>query len=250
MTGMFATYEGTIYQQFNPAIHFCTENEAFPNGDFPPGVWHRRAIDWGAGPDNAFVCLWGYRDGLGCWTIYDEYWSTDQTRTVNDHLKEISDKWLWPRNNAHWGMTFADPSAPDHLRLASRFSEYAPGYHNIPIQNANNRVYEGIEHIRWLLKPTVSMPNGRMAPRLRILRTACPNLSRTMRTYRWERSRLTGLNPRDARPQPLKKDDHAVDALRYLTFSDASCTGCTPEAIPRQREPARYGIHLFRGTRR
>jgi phage terminase large subunit-like protein len=138
MTGMFASYEGTIYQQFNPSIHLCTEEEAFPNGDFPPGVWHRRAIDWGAGPANAFVCLWGYRDGLGCWTIYDEYWSTDQTRTVNDHVKAISDQWPWPRNKAHWGMTYADPSAPEHLRLASRFSEYVPGYDNISIPSGRS----------------------------------------------------------------------------------------------------------------
>jgi hypothetical protein len=143
-------------------------------------------------------------------------------------------------------MTYADPSAPEHIRLASRFSEHVPGYHNIAIQNATNRVFEGIEHVRWLLKPEIQMPDGRLAPRLRIVRAACPHLARTMRTYRWERSRLTGLNPRDARPQPLKKDDHSVDALRYLTFSDASSTGSVPETISRERDPARWGIQFVR----
>jgi hypothetical protein len=67
---------------------------------------------------------------------------------------------------------------------------------------------------------------------------------------KWRTTRATGINPRDARPQPLKKDDHAVDALRYLTYSEASSTGSTPQAIPRERDPARYGIQFVRKPRR
>lgn len=242
LTGQFAVYEGAIYQGFNPLVHLVAEERVTPDGNFPLGVYHRRAIDWGSGPENAFCCLWAYKNGMGQWTVYDEYYSTNQLFTVHDHLKAIADQWPWPEHNPYYGMTYADPSEPGYIRIASRLSEFDGKYTDIPIQNANNRVYEGIDYVRSMLKPTVLDEHGRTQPRLFISRAHCPNLSRQMRTYRWERSSGKGVNPRDAKPQPLKKDDHAADALRYLLFSEADKTGHTPEAIRREREPRRHGV--------
>lgn len=235
MIGAFASFEGTIYPQFNPAIHFLPE-------DWEPevGYFHRRSIDWGFGPDNAFCCLWGCRDSVGRWYIYDEYYSTDVSRTVHDHLKAIADRWPWPYPNNWYGCTYADPSNLDGIRIANRFSEYHKGYTNFDMQGASNSVLEGIEHVKWLLQHEKAMGS----PRLRILKSACPNLSRQMRTYRWERSSETGVNPRDAKPQPLKKNDHAVDALRYLVYSEANKQGIVPSAKRRQRDHRRFGIQM------
>lgn len=232
--GAFASFAGAIYPGLNPSIHFLKDG-----WEIPPGCHHRRAIDWGFGPDNAFVCLWGCRDGVGRWYIYDEYWSTDQNFTIHDHLKAIGDRWPWP-NKHFYGCTYADPSEPGNLRIASRFSEYEKGYDNFDIQGANNSVYEGIEHVRWLLKWQENMNS----PRLMIDKASCPNLARELRTYRWEKGSDKGINPRDARPVPLKRDDHAVDALRYLLFSEATKTGIAPESKRRQRDSGRYGIQL------
>lgn len=237
--GAFASFEGVIYQSFDAKVHLVTDDEMEP----PPGVFHRRAIDWGAGPNNAFVCLWGYRNGWGQWSIYDEYWSTDQRMTVHEHLQAIEDRCPWPEGNPHYGVTYADPSDPGNLRLAMRLSEFCPGYSNINIAAANNRVYEGINYVRWLLQtdPTHGQP------RIRINKDRCPNLAREMRTYRWERGSDRGLNPRDPRPVPLKKDDHAVDALRYLTFSEAFRTGQATESFQRiYDDPKRFGIQMAR----
>lgn len=237
LTGRFATYEGTIYQTFNPLVHLVGDEAVFPAGNFPQNVWHRRAIDWGFGAENAFCCLWAYKNSLGQWVVYDEYYSNDQSYTVHDHLKQICDRWPWPAHHPAYGMTYADPSEPGYLRIAGRFSEFEPDYPNIPIQNASNRVYEGIDHVRYLLKPAIPGTNGdRPRPRLLIHRKNCPNLSRQMRTYRHEKSTGTGVNPKDAKPKPLKKDDHAVDALRYLVYSEATSTGHTPQAIQRDRK--------------
>ena len=53
-----------------------------------------------------------------------------------------------------------------------------------------------------------------------------------------------GLNPRDARPEPLKKDDHAVDALRYLLFSEAQIDGATPTSTTRGGDFSAKGVQL------
>ena len=240
--GAFASYEGAIYQSFSPHKHLVGDDRM----TMPPGCQHRRAIDWGAGPQNAFVCLWGYRNGWGQWSIYDEYWSTDQRMTLHDHLKVIQDRHPWPEGNPHYGTTWADPSDPGNLRIAARLSQYCPGYDNISISPANNNVLEGIDYVRVLLEDDPT--HGE--PKLLIHKENCPNLCREMRTYRWERGSDRGLNPRDARPVPLKKDDHAVDTCRYLVFSEASHLGQAPEHVRQKlREQGRYGIQLARGGR-
>lgn len=231
--GAFGSYRGRVYPTFSK-IHLTDE----PLEDLlAPGMFHRRGLDWGFGEDNAFCCIWGAKRGDGSWLIYDEYYSTDQTRTIHDHLKEIADRWEWPQHNPHYGVTFADPSDPGNIRLASKFAQYEPDYENFTIQSASNRVFEGIEYVRWLMKPNA---NGK--PRIVIHRPSCPKLVQQMKTYRFRQGTETGRNPTDARPEILKKNDHAVDALRYLVFSDANSIGTTPEGIRRTRDYRRYGV--------
>jgi len=230
LIGAFASYEGAIYQGFNPHIHLVEDDKI----DHPDGCFYRRAIDWGAGPSNAFYCLWAYRNGVGQWFIYNEYWSTDQNRTVLDHLDAIEDMESWPKDHPNYGTTWADPSGLDSIRIAQRAGFQMSG--------AANAVLEGIDYVRQALK---TVP-GLGEPRLFVHKNNCPNLSREMRTYRWIQPSDKGMNPRDARPEPLKKDDHAVDALRYLLFSEAQIDGIVPQPTKRERDDRRYGVHLQR----
>ena len=228
MTGALATFEGVIYPNFNPAIHVVE------TVDFPQGVYYFRAIDWGASEEHPFVCLWGYVDGEGNWTIYDEYWNTDQTRLLADHIDEIetrSHEWGYPTNygrNPMYGALFADPSRPDNIAAFSASGVW--------IEPANNDVFKGIEAVRVALK--VNRTTGK--PGLRILKN-CNHLIDEMRTYRWRRSRKAEsanlLNPTVAAPAPLKRDDDTVDALRYMIYSYNCRRGY---AAP---EEASYGRH-------
>lgn len=242
MTGARPQYEGAIYPNFDPLIHATGPDVDL--SDFPPNVHFRRGIDWGGGPNNAFVCLWAYKNGLGQWFVFDEYYSTAQDRTTIDHLCEVADRWPWPVGNPHYGTTWADPSSPDNLRIAQKLSMYTEGkYEGLSMGAAYNRVREGIEHVQWLLKDEPS--SGK--PRLLIDKKSCPNLVREMRTYRYLRASGTGLNPADARGEPLKKDDHAVDALRYLVASEANMTGLMTESFRRSDRKRERGIHLVGG---
>lgn len=239
--GEFAGYEGQIYTEFNPRVHIVDDDVI----DFPANVYHFRAIDWGAGPANAFCCLWGYQNGLDQWFIYDELYLTDDN-TTHEKLMEVCDQWPWPQNNPHYGVSYADPSSPDHIKLACEFGNAFGhlGYENLPMMKASNAVIPGIEWVKYLLKPDQTL-DGK--PRLFIHGKNCPNLARQMRTYRWAASSEMGINPRDARMEPVKKNDHAVDALRYLCYSRASIMGHTPDAW--KKRPGRdRGVKLYRGA--
>ncbi len=230
LTGEWGSYEGTIYQGLNPAIHFQHISE-----DFPRGVQHRRSIDWGFGPENAFACIWAYRNGEGIWHVYDEYYSTNQSYTVHDHLNDISEKHDWPEGHAQYGTTWADPSSPDNIRIAMQ--------DGFDVRPARNAVYEGIDAVRVTLK----MITGIGKPGLIIDKRKCPNLARQLRTYRWMKG-AAGVNPRDAPKQPLKKDDHAIDALRYLIFSEKMWV--TPKPGSASNQPDNWERHgIFGGGR-
>lgn len=259
MTGAYASYEGQIYKTFNPAVHLVGDDPTdkqkacmFPDNNFPLNVQHRRGIDWGAGPANAFCCLWAYRNGLGQWYAYDEYYSTNQDYTTVDHLCEVIDQWPWPMNNANFGTTYADPSSPDNIRIAGKINQYTNGkYQGMSMMRGANAVLEGIEHVQWLLKPTVrkvDVDTGEvyMEPRLFIHKKNCPNLARQMRSYRWLKSNIKGNNPKDARREPLKLADHAPDALRYIMFSEAQQQHLTPTAEKREDRSRSHGVFMRR----
>jgi hypothetical protein len=222
LTGQFATYEGAIYPSFNPAIHATKKGERLR---VPVNCDHRRAIDWGSGPEHAFVCLWGAKSARGDWYIYDEYWSTSQNATFLIHCDEIQQKWEWPDDMRH-GTTYADPSEPSWMRVFAQ---------HMAISSARNSVMSGIEAVRCALKIDAVGHPGIM-----IDRDACPNLMREMRTYRWKRSTGKGANPQDAKPEPLKRDDHAVDALRYLVLTDQAQSTGGPDNRRVQREVPKH----------
>lgn len=224
LIGAFASYKGQIYQGYSSRVHLGGD-EAF---EFPSGARYFRVFDFGAGPQNAFVCLWAYRTGPGNWFVFDEYYVT-QDRTIEEHAENILS-----RDAAYQiedPVSYGDPSG------AQWMNEFAG--HGIPISSAINDVLPGIESVRVALKK--SKATGE--PGLIIHRDNCPNLTRQMRTYRWEDSSGTGINPRDARLQPLKKDDHAVDALRYLVHTERIRSGAAPTVTQKDVDHKRFGIN-------
>lgn len=238
LKGLFAAFEGVIYKTFDPTIHVVGD-EIF-DWILSGNCSHRRSIDWGAGPQNAFVCLWGARNRLSQWFIYDELYSTDQSKLTIDHLVDVTKRHPWP-NQPWYGTTYADPSSPGNIRLAQQLArvtkEMGEEIPNLNMSMARNSVIEGIEHVQWLLKRSIPEWNEFtdsiiQRPRL-FIHYSCVNTIREMKKYRWVKGNgADGRtdNPLNPRPEPLKFDDHCMDALRYLTFSDDSQLGLTIES--------------------
>lgn len=240
-TGAFASYEGAIYKGFNPSTH-CRPNAEFM---FPPDAFHRRVIDWGSGGDHPFVCLWAYYDS-GTWWVYDEIYDRDR-RTTPEYLRRVverSEQWGWDDTDPHFGVTWADTAEPGSMLLASELNHLFPECRSISIAGARKRIHPGIEHVQLALK---SVP-GTGLPGLIIHRDNCPNTRREFRAYRWLASVETGLNPRLAAREPLDRDNHTMDCVRYLIFSEAESRGLeiTRKASQHSRPLKSYGIQLAR----
>jgi phage terminase large subunit-like protein len=214
LTGALATYEGVVYEAFNPKVHVVGDEVIDPRRS---GVFHYRGIDWGASVEHPFCCLWAYRDGIGDWHVYDEYWNPKQNMTGLDHIAEIKRRWPWPEDSPYFGKSFADPSRPDMFNLFNQF--------DIDCQQGMNDVYKGIDTVRSLLQ----LRQETQQPKLFIHGKRCPHLIEEMRKYRWLRGRKPSaghfLNPKTARPIPLKRDDDTCDALRYMVHTVESTQG-------------------------
>lgn len=227
-TGELASFEGVIYQSFSRAVHTFDGKI-----DFPPACTHVMGTDWGASEEHAHCTIFAYMDGMGSWTIYDEYYSVDQSKITADHVAEIQGKckaWGWPEQiirqrdangngngnqrisdqHLYYRGNFADPSRPGEINEFSR--------RGIPTSGASNAVYEGINAVRSLLKchPVTGEPGLRIHER-------CKMTIEQMRKYRWKKGRRptagTFLNPQVAAPVPLKRDDDCCDALRYAIYT-------------------------------
>lgn len=228
LTGALATFEGTIYQKFNPLVHVVPESKV----KLTTGMYHWMGTDWGASQEHPHVTIWAARDGLGNWIVYDEYFSVDQTAITMDHVSRIVEKSAlhgWPMEEGRLNLSdqifyrqnYADPSRPGEI------NEF--NFRGIPTAPASNDVHKGINTVRSLLK---SPPEG--GPPKLLISERCEHLIEQMRKYRWLRGRRPSegrfLNPAAPQAAPLKRDDDACDALRYLLFSVTRSEGAVPSS--------------------
>lgn len=195
--GLFTTLEGAVFKELRPEIHFISRFAI-------PVTWRKiRAIDLGY--VNAFCCLWGALSPDGTLYIYLEHYQAEML--LSDHAAEIlrieSDASLYEGVHAHGMVGLIEDSVCDHDRQERAELET----HGIYTTPADKDVRHSIAVINRLLKPSPSY-DGTLRPRLYIF-DECTNLVKQVQNYRW--------NPKSAgKEEPLKIDDHSVDALRYL----------------------------------
>lgn len=157
---------------------------------FPiPAGWPRfRGVDFGL--VNATCCLWGALGDDDTLYIYREHYEAGPTYA--EHCAKILELECGEVIEAGWG----DPAAAETIR------DWA--LHDLYLSLANNDVNTGIDAVKDRLR---YRSDGR--PRLKVFRE-CRNLIREVEGYVWDPKR------RDA--SPVKKADHAMDAIRYLTM--------------------------------
>lgn len=179
-------------------------------------TWPRyRAID--PGWHNPTACLWGCLSPEGILYLYREHYRSGWT--VPQHAQYI--KGCSGREEYEW--TVIDPSAfsqtlATQRSVASQFTDM--GVICVP---GDNDVEDGIAEVNEWLRPK---DNG--APNIQVFR----NLRETIREiegYRFEVQTPEQASRRDPREKPVKKDDHLMDAMRYLVMS-------APDRSKRSRE--------------
>jgi phage terminase large subunit-like protein len=265
-TGALATFEGVIYQTFNPAFHVIHDD----NPVWRSGMTHHTATDWGASAEHPFVTVWGCYDGMGEWTVYDEYWSTSQDAITQDHAAEVlarSIAWGWPEpdffrdphprqayfvqqvkkrvrelrpagikpvEGSTYGENYADPSRPGEINAFNQWG--------ITTSPASNDVYKGIDIVRSRLKINPMTGKSRL-----YFHERCKHAIEEHRKYRWLRKKPNSLwTTAAARPVPLKKDDDTADAVRYLIASVERGRGQAPTSTDSRGDPSRADLQLER----
>ena len=181
--GDFTNQQGVVYPEFSRNIHVVDPFD-------PPASWPRtRSIDFGV--KNPFACLYFAHDERDdTLHVYDEYYATEKTTVENGRILNKRD----PDSKFRW--TVADPESRDgRLTLARECG--------IETKNAPKHIGV-VETINWVKERLALDVEGR--PHL-IVHSNCRNLLKEFRLYRWSDGA--------GKDKPIKKNDHALDALRY-----------------------------------
>lgn len=185
--GAWTAAQGVVFPEWSRHVH-TAEFEPDPSWEI------FRGIDFGY--TNPFVCLWiGIDYDKRLW-VFDEYYKSGDI--IPHHASEILSRWTDLEITA----TYADPSGPWRELQNALDQTVSRGY---------NDVRYGITRLQRALLPG---PDGK--PRLTVHATRCPNLQREMETYEYKPANAIGQKSEE----PLKLNDHAIDALRYTKASE------------------------------
>lgn len=193
--GTFNSNEGIVYTEFDESVHviepFDVPKEWYDNISIDPGLknplsCHFYATDYDG---NVYVIAEHYESGLGVMQHAEK-------------IKAIADRLQWHRG-AGGRLNALIDSAANQRTLASEksVSELFYDYGINVNSNVNKDLFSGINRVKSYLRTA----DGKT--RLYIF-SCCSNLIREIKGYFWGNS--------DA---PIKRDDHALDELRYFIMS-------------------------------
>lgn len=184
--GLWVVAEGIIYDMFREEEHVIPQKK---DDDFTS---YYVSCDYGTQNATVFL-LWG-KDRDGTWTGIREYYYSGRDEAAQKTDTEYADdleEWLHGLKPT----IVIDPSAASFIaELKKR------GYH---IKKAKNSVLDGIRFVASLL----------MQQKLKFCE-GCKNTIKEFGAYIWDRK--ASENGED---KPVKKFDHAMDAVRYFCYT-------------------------------
>lgn len=205
--GSFDAFQGQVYTEFRRDTHVVPAFRI-------PDEWPKFiGLDVGyTNPTAAVFCAIDY-DGA-VW-VYKEYYQNERIipEVVNGLPGEPGLKQLVGADKIEG--IWIDPSAKANRGKDSDFQTYLD---HIPkdwsLIPANNEVSTGIDRVKSYMK--INERTGK--PRLFIFDT-CTNLIDEIVKYRWKELAPGQAATSNQKEEPVKKDDHAADALRYAIMS-------------------------------
>ena len=200
--GRFAEAEGAVYPEFDQNVH------VIPPFDIPAQWQDCVSID--PGLNNPLACLFFAVDWDGNVYVTAEWYAKGRDIDYHArHILDLADKLNWHRDGAGRLSGYID-SAANQRTLASEKNVtelfYERGLSLSP--KVCKDVFTGIARVKSYL----------LTGRLKIFST-CVNLIREFKSYWWSEG-----------DNPVKKDDHALDALRYYIM-----TRPEPPRLPARR---------------
>jgi len=197
--GIWASAEGMIYDAWDESVHVVDSFD-------PPKDWYRFvSIDFGY-TNPLVVQLWAVDHDGRMYLHREIYWTQ---RTVDEHVKHIKTM----VGTAKIGAWIADHDAEDRATLHR---------HGIFTERAIKDVRRGIDSVMGRLRV-----QGDGKPRVMVMRDALvsrdPRLAEASKPcctrdevdgYMWQPAQ----EGRAAKEEPVKVDDHGMDAMRYAVM--------------------------------
>lgn len=207
--GRWAAAEGAVYEAWDRGLHLV------PHAVIP-AEWRRiRAVDFGF--TNPTVCQWWAVDPDGRMILYRELYRT--RRLVEDHAKDI----VRLSAGEHIEVTICDHDAEDRATLER---------HGVSTMGAFKAVSVGIEAVQARIrvaadgKPRLMIMEGALVERDEALVAAHKPVCTAdeLPLYAYPK----GSDGKPLKEEPVKVDDHGVDAMRYAV---AYIDGLTSSAV-------------------
>lgn len=197
--GRWASAEGAVYNEWDPDLHIIDHRSI-------PVMWRKiRSIDFGY--TNPFVCQWWAFDEDDNGYLYREVYKTKTL--VEDHAKRIKEL----SQGEEYIATVSDHDAEDRATLER---------HGIETVAAYKGIQPGIENVQRRMR---KQGNGK--PKMYILRDALVELDADLEEllmptcteeevdgYIYPDNSKADV-PRNAKEDPVDKDNHGMDAMRY-----------------------------------
>jgi len=187
----FKKMEGLVYKQFDRGIHVISPDKVPTVGSYVVG------IDFGfTNPTAVLYVLIDYDQN---WYVFDEVY--EKGKTINDIATIIKEKAAGKTIMTYVG----DSAQAEHIANLNQ-----QGIPCIPISKRKDSISAGINLIQEALKPREQL-SGKPRPKLYVSST-CINLIEEFEKYRYPSDDAK----KNAKENPTPKDDHGLDALRYL----------------------------------
>lgn len=202
--GQFVQIGGLIYKEWNPDLHIIT-------GDFAvPDEWLKFcALDHGF--NNATSWGWYGVSPDGTIVRFDEHYEAG--KLIGHHAEKVHER------NQHYGITPSyyvgdrtiantDPITGTSIQI-----EYVERGIPISLAGGSNDVKSGIQRVARYLTPVGGRPKF-------YLTENCQMAAWEFARYRWATWKTKKAQfENDRKEEPHKKDDHAMDEIRYAITS-------------------------------
>lgn len=195
--------KGLVYPEWDRAINVVPHAELERIYRDPiTKRWRLRNVgcggDWGWSDPSAWIV--GGKDSLGRVVIVDEEYESNVTTDEHGWFPRL--RALRAKHSLQW---FAvDPSGAGYTAALRRYFSGSP-----VVYGADNEIIEGIRKVREQLQ-RVDLGGSERPTRL-LVSDRCENLIREIEGYQY---RAGADGPSE---EPMDKENHALDALRYLT---------------------------------
>jgi len=207
----FTSFAGRIYSEFDEGYH------VIDHYNFNPEWPNYLAFDFGF--RNPFVCLnIQINPATDDIYVWDEYYVRNVT--TPDHARNLKSHITWRVDGGYY-----DPAGPEEATSMMKIFHETHEYNNlwlnkVMLQPAPNEWKSGVERVKeWLkLRPRtddMGYETTGKVPKFFVDRS-CRNTIKEFNTYRVIEQSDRVTESKDPKEEPRKKDDHAMDAIRYF----------------------------------